>query len=72
MCQTVEDYAAEKVKQIEIQIASNCLKNGIPVDIVAKSIPSLSHSKRQMQPYIGGYRFLSRDRHTFDISGCKI
>ena len=43
MCQTVEDYVAEKVKQIEIQIASNCLKNGIPVDIVAKSIPSLSH-----------------------------
>ena len=43
MCQTVEDYVAEKVKQIEIQMASNCLKNGIPVDIVAKSIPSLSH-----------------------------
>lgn len=43
MCQTVKDYVAEKVKQIEIQMASNCLKNGIPVDIVAKSIPSLSH-----------------------------
>lgn len=43
MCQTVEDYVAEKVKQIEIQMASNCLKNGIPVDIVAKSIPSLSY-----------------------------
>ena len=28
MCQTVKDYVAEKVRQIEIQTASNCLKNG--------------------------------------------
>lgn len=36
MCQTVKDYVAEKVRQMEIQTASNGLKNGIPVDIIAK------------------------------------
>ena len=56
MCQTVKDYVAEKVRQIEIQTASNCLKNGVPVDIIAKSIPSLSHefivelSEKILQP----------------------
>jgi len=42
MCKVVEDYAAEKLRQAEIQTASNFLKNGVSVDIVAKSIPSLT------------------------------
>ena len=52
----VEDYAAEKLRQAEIQTASNFLRNGVSVDIVAKSIPSLTRefivelSKKIMQP----------------------
>ena len=42
MCKLVEDYATEKLRQAEIQTASNFLRNGVSVDIVAKSIPSLS------------------------------
>lgn len=43
MCKLVEDYAAEKLRQAEIQTASNLLENGVSVDIVARSIPSLTH-----------------------------
>lgn len=56
MCKLVEDYAAEKLRQAEIQTASNFLRNGVSVDIVAKSIPSLTRefivelSKKIMQP----------------------
>ena len=42
MCKLVEDYAAEKLRQSEIRTASNLLENGVSVDIVAKSIPSLT------------------------------
>ncbi|EOS38432.1 hypothetical protein C808_02633 [Lachnospiraceae bacterium M18-1] len=56
MCKVVEEYTAEKLKQAEIQIASNILKNGVSVDIVAKSIPSLTRefiaelSQKLLQP----------------------
>lgn len=56
MCKLVEDYAAEKLRQAEIQTASNLLENGVSVDIVARSIPSLTHdfilelSKKVLQP----------------------
>lgn len=56
MCKIVEEYTAEKLKQAEIQIASNILKNGVSVDIVAKSIPSLTRefivelSQKLLQP----------------------
>lgn len=56
MCKLVEDYAAEKLRQAEIQTASNFLRNGVSVDIVARSIPSLTRefivelSKKIMQP----------------------
>lgn len=58
MCKLVEDYAAEKLRQANIQTATNFLKNGVSVDIVAKSIPSLTHdfilelSKKILQPSI--------------------
>ena len=42
MCKLVEDYANEKMRQREIQTAENFLKNGVSVDIVAKSIPALT------------------------------
>lgn len=42
MCKLVEDYVAEKLRQANIQTTTNFLKNGVSVDIVAKSIPSLS------------------------------
>lgn len=56
MCKVVEDYAAEKLRQAEIQTAENFLKNGVSVDIVAKSIPTLTRefivelSKKILQP----------------------
>lgn len=56
MCKLVEGYAAEKLRQAEIQTASNFIRNGVSVNIVAKSIPSLTHefivelSKKIMQP----------------------
>lgn len=43
MCRLVEDYAAEKIKQADIQTATNLIKNGVSVDIIAKSIPSLTY-----------------------------
>lgn len=42
MCQLVEEYAAEKVRDEAIKIAINLLKNGASVDLVARSMPSLS------------------------------
>lgn len=47
MCQLVEDYAqkyaAAKERQINIETATNLIQNGVPIDIIAKSIPSLAH-----------------------------
>lgn len=46
MCQLVEEYAEEKakvaVKEEAIKTAMNLLKNGVSVELIAKSIPSLS------------------------------
>lgn len=42
MCQLVEDYAAEKVRDEAIKTAINLLRNGVSAELVAKSIPSLS------------------------------
>lgn len=46
MCQLVEDYAnakaLEREKATEIKNATNFLLNGVSVEVVAKSIPSLS------------------------------
>lgn len=42
----LEQYIAEKVnkavREAEIRMAVNCLKNGIPIDLISKSIPTLS------------------------------
>jgi hypothetical protein len=43
MCQVMEDYLAEKVKDKDIQTATNFLKNGVSVSIVANSIPTLAY-----------------------------
>lgn len=56
MYKLVEDYAAEKLRQAEIQTASNFLRNSVSVDIAAKSIPSFTRefivelSKKILQP----------------------
>lgn len=60
MCKLVEDYAqtvaAEKEKRANIETATNLLQNGVSIDIIAKSIPSLTHdfivelSKKLLQP----------------------
>lgn len=46
MCQLVEEYAEEKakvaVKEEAVKTAMNLLKNGVSVELIAKSIPSLS------------------------------
>jgi hypothetical protein len=42
MCQVLEDYAAEKVKANDIQMAINFLKNGASVSLVVNSIPTLT------------------------------
>ena len=42
MCQVVEEYAAEKTKQTEIKMATNLLENGVSVDLVDKSAPTLN------------------------------
>lgn len=39
MCQVVEDYT----RQREIQTAINLLKNGVSIDIIAKSMPTLTY-----------------------------
>jgi hypothetical protein len=39
----MEDYLAEKVKDKDIQTATNFLKNGVSVSIVANSIPTLAY-----------------------------
>jgi hypothetical protein len=43
MCQLVEDYAAEKQRQTNIETATYFLKNGVSVEVIAKSMPSLSY-----------------------------
>jgi len=55
MCELVENYAAEKVKQAveqavkdterqkDLENAASFLKNGVGIDIVAKSIPTLTY-----------------------------
>lgn len=56
MCKVVEEYAAEKTKQMEIKMATNLLKNGVSVDLIAKSAPTLTYdfiaelSKKILQP----------------------
>lgn len=56
MCKLVEDYAVEKIKQSNIQTAANLIKNGVSVDIIAKSMPSLTYefieelSRKLLQP----------------------
>lgn len=56
MCQVVEEYAAEKTKQTEIKMATNLLENGVSVDLVAKSAPTLTYdfiaelSKKILRP----------------------
>lgn len=44
--ESIEEYGEEKVKkavrEAEIKIVVNCLKNGIPIDLISKSIPTLS------------------------------
>lgn len=46
MCELVEEYAKkyveEEVKKAEIKTALNLLQNGISVELVVKSLPSLS------------------------------
>jgi predicted transposase/invertase (TIGR01784 family) len=51
MCQVMEDYArnvaedyaAEKLREKDIQTATNLLKNGVSVNLIANSIPSLAY-----------------------------
>lgn len=56
MCQVIEEYVAERIKQTEIIIATNLLKNGVSVDLIAKSAPTLTYefieelSKGILQP----------------------
>ena len=56
MCQVVEEYTAEKTKQTEIKMATNLLENGVSVDLVAKSAPTLTYdfiaelSKKILRP----------------------
>lgn len=56
MCKLVEDYASEKIQQRDIQTASKLLKNGVSIDIIADSIPSLTRyfilelSQKLLQP----------------------
>lgn len=38
-----KEYADEQVKQKDSQTAANLLQNGVSVDIVAKSIPTLTY-----------------------------
>jgi hypothetical protein len=46
MCQVMEDYAKEvsdeKLKANDIQMATNLLRNGVSVNIIANSIPTLT------------------------------
>lgn len=42
MYESVDEYVEEKVKKAEIKIAVNCLKNGISINLISKSIPTLS------------------------------
>jgi len=42
MCNLVEEYAKKYAEQQSIENAINLLKNGVSVDIIADSIPSLS------------------------------
>jgi predicted transposase/invertase (TIGR01784 family) len=45
MCQVMEDYAAEKVKEKDIQTATNLLKNGVSVSLIVNSIPTLTQNE---------------------------
>lgn len=42
MFQIVEEYATKKVQQRDIETATELLKNGVSVDIIVNSIPSLT------------------------------
>jgi predicted transposase/invertase (TIGR01784 family) len=47
MCQVMEDYAKkvsdEKLREKDIQTATNLLKNGVSVSLIANSIPTLAY-----------------------------
>jgi hypothetical protein len=42
MCQVMEDYMATRLKEKDIQTATNLLKNGVSVSLVANSISTLT------------------------------
>jgi hypothetical protein len=42
MCQVMEDYMAMRLKEKDIQMATNFLKNGASVSIIVNSIPTLT------------------------------
>ena len=56
MCQNIEEYVAEKVKQNEVKMATRLLESGVSVDLVAKSTSTLTYdfivelSKRTVVP----------------------
>jgi hypothetical protein len=39
MCQALEDYSEKKLKEKYVVIASNLLKSGVSVDVIANAIP---------------------------------
>ena len=41
MCQLVEDYAKEKIRESKIDIIVSLLKNGASVDLIATSMPDI-------------------------------
>ena len=41
MCQLVEDYAKEKIREAKIDIIVSLLKNGASVDLIATSMPDI-------------------------------
>lgn len=56
VCKLVEDYAMEKMQQRDIETATKLIKNGVSIDVIADSIPSLARdfieelSKKILQP----------------------
>lgn len=41
MCQLVEDYAKEKIREAKTDIIVSLLKNGASVDLIATSMPDI-------------------------------
>lgn len=42
MTQVVEEYASKKVLERDKETAKSLLQNGVPVDLIIKSIPTIS------------------------------